>query len=88
MHINASKSTTFRQDFKRAKLNCYSNAEAAIKIAEMVILLTMAKECIPSTKSKALIRIELINGAEKLRSASLDMYQHHTSYDGMYTVLV
>ena len=48
----------------------------------------MAKECVPSTKSKSLIRMQLIKGADKLRSTTLDLYQHHTSQDEMYSAMV
>ena len=48
----------------------------------------MAKETIPWSKNETLIKMQLFNDAEKLKTASTTHYQHHSSRDEMYATMV
>ena len=95
-HLSAVKNLARQKEFKKATLKSYKGAEDSIR-AQLVTLLTMAKECIASSKITSLIKMQIFNGAESLKrlvsddsdlsSGTKHHYQHHTGVTEMYEAL-
>ena len=65
-------------------------SEMASSIAQLVTLLTMAKEGIPTIKTAPLLKMQMKNGVSSVQNVFVNgrpLYTHHDSIDDMYQSL-
>lgn len=86
-HLSANNVLHSRKEFIKVRNSAFGHAEESM-IKQMRTAYVQAKEAIPSVKHAALLRLQMLNGAQIYTGKDDKLpYQHHTSVNELYEAM-